>query len=113
MSNRYDTSTKHLDLSQFESDKFLIEQGLYLPLCRVNVANCVVSVITDHIPEVVGIDISRNEMYNVTCLAPLAVKCKELRSLKMAGNRVSRNSKRFRERFSSNRRRSRVRVTDY
>lgn len=89
MSNRYDTVTKHLNLSQFESDEFLLSQGLYLPLCRVNVANVVVGVITDHIPEVVGIDISRNEMYNVNCLAPLAVKCKELKVLKMTGNKVS------------------------
>ncbi|XP_003745838.1 nuclear RNA export factor 1 [Galendromus occidentalis] len=88
MSNRYDTDSKQLNLSQFESDESLLSKGLYLPLCRVNVANCVVSVITDHIPEVVGIDISRNEMYNVNCLAPLAVKCKELKILKMAGNRI-------------------------
>ncbi|OQR73155.1 nuclear RNA export factor 1-like [Tropilaelaps mercedesae] len=88
MSSRYDTNTRFLNLSKFEIDKSLVEAGLFLPLSRVNVANFVVAVITDHIPELEGLDFSNNSIYNISCLAPLAVKCKELKTLKLAGNKI-------------------------
>lgn len=88
MSNRYDINTKFLNLSKFEADTSLVEAGLFLPLSRVNVANFVVTVIIDYIPELEGLDFSNNLMYNISCLAPLAVKCKELKTLKLAGNKV-------------------------
>lgn len=88
MSNRYDINTKFLNLSKFEADTSLVEAGLFLPLSRVNVANFVVTVIIDYIPELEGLDFSNNLMYNISCLAPLAVKCKELKTLKLAGNKI-------------------------
>lgn len=88
MSSRYDTATRFLNLSKFEADLSLVEAGFFMPLSRVNITNFVVTVITDHIPEIEGLDLSNNLLYSISCLAPLAVKCKDLKILKLAGNKV-------------------------
>jgi len=62
MSSRYTVGTQALNLKSFHMDEAFAGESFYAPLWRSNVMNKVLTVITDHIPEIKAIDLSCNKL---------------------------------------------------
>ena len=59
---RYTVDTHALNLKSFHTDEAFAGESFYAPLWRSNVMNKVLTVITDHIPEIRAIDLSCNKL---------------------------------------------------
>lgn len=88
MSQRYDTSLKHLNLSGFHEEPFLKQRSLFVPLYRVSVLSVAIKVVTENIPELVSLDLSNNKLSVLYPLAPLQSKCTGLLSLNLCRNKI-------------------------
>ncbi|XP_033638109.1 nuclear RNA export factor 1-like [Asterias rubens] len=86
LSDRYDPSTKSLNLSQLIQDQGLKSKGVNNVLNRPQVMETVVMIISENIPEVLSIDLSNNKLYSLTIFSKLAEKATSLRSLNLAKN---------------------------
>lgn len=88
MGRRYDSNIRVLNLSNFRADAAFQEQGDYIPITRSNIAAFVVKVITENIPEIVGLDISDNQLQSIETFAEVREKCSNLRALNLSKNKV-------------------------
>uniref|UniRef100_A0A023GFK0 Putative mrna export factor tap/mex67 n=1 Tax=Amblyomma triste TaxID=251400 RepID=A0A023GFK0_AMBTT len=89
MGKRYDAARCHLNLSNFHSEEALKELNLYITLGRTCVLSVAVKIIVDNIPEVQTLDLSNNRLITLYPLGPLHSACKQLRSINLANNRIT------------------------
>ncbi|XP_022090550.1 nuclear RNA export factor 1-like isoform X2 [Acanthaster planci] len=88
LSDRYDPSTKALNLSNLIDDQALKSKGVLGILSRNHIMEAVIKIISENIPEVLSIDISHNKLYNLKTFGKLAEKACQLRSLNLAKNKI-------------------------
>merc|ERR1719225_1877259 len=91
MSKRYDTNTKALNLKSFHTDEAFAGESFYAPLWRSNVMNKVLTVITDHIPEIRAIDLSCNKLTtdSMEFFSSFKSKLNNLTLLYLADNKIT------------------------
>ena len=63
-------------------------KGLFLPLYRQNVVSAVLEIITGQIPEVVGINLSKNKLTSLMPFKSIKSSLKELKALDLSHNSV-------------------------
>ncbi|KAL8565145.1 hypothetical protein ACOMHN_003932 [Nucella lapillus] len=90
MSARYDPSVKVLDLTSLHDDSSLLQEGMFIPLNRHNMANCVASIIEKNIPELVGLNLSKNRLLSLTSMQDMATKAPNVTSLNLGNNQLYR-----------------------
>ncbi|KAF0296691.1 Programmed cell death 6-interacting protein [Amphibalanus amphitrite] len=86
LSNRYVPANRTLNLSQFYMDPYIRGKGLYLPLNRQNVVAAVLEIITGQIPEVVGINLSKNRITSLMPFKAIKSSLKDLKALDLSHN---------------------------
>ncbi|XP_043204068.1 nuclear RNA export factor 1-like isoform X1 [Amphibalanus amphitrite] len=86
LSNRYMPANRTLNLSQFYMDPYIRGKGLYLPLNRQNVVAAVLEIITGQIPEVVGINLSKNRITSLMPFKAIKSSLKDLKALDLSHN---------------------------
>ncbi|CAE1292225.1 NXF [Acanthosepion pharaonis] len=86
MSERYDSSTKTLNLSNIYQSQSLQQKKLFLVLNRPQVFSHVVSIIKENIPELVSLDLSSNRLMTLDSLATLVPETPNLKHLNLGKN---------------------------
>ncbi|XP_037073313.1 nuclear RNA export factor 1-like [Pollicipes pollicipes] len=86
LSNRYTPANRTLNLGQFHADPYIRGKGLYLPLSRQNVVSAVIDIIVANIPEVMGINLSKNKLTSLVPFKPLKNSCADLKALDLSHN---------------------------
>ncbi|XP_067940028.1 nuclear RNA export factor 1-like [Watersipora subatra] len=86
MSNLYDTESKVLDLSSLHKNEGLKPECL--PLNRRSVMTAVVSIIAEHIPELVALNLSHNRLTSLEILEKLVPNTPSLLGLDLSHNEV-------------------------
>lgn len=91
MSSRYTVETKALNLKSFHTDESFAGESFYAPLWRSNVMNKVLTVITDHIPEIRAMDMSSNKLTqgSLEFFSSFKTKLCSLNLLYLADNRIT------------------------
>lgn len=89
MSKRYDPTTKLLNLSSLHTDSDFQADYLYMSLARNPVMNNVVKIIQEHIPEVVGLDLSLNKLGYMDQLSSLVSHTPDLKLLNLSKNKIT------------------------
>ena len=86
---RYTVETKALNLKSFHTDESFAGESFYAPLWRSNVMNKVLTVITDHIPEIRALDMSSNKLTqgSLEFFSSFKTKLGSLNLLYLADNR--------------------------
>lgn len=87
MSERYKAETSALNLNTFHNS--FAGDSFFAPLWRTNILSKVVSIITDHIPEVRAIDMSNNKLMSLDALLPFATKLDRLDILFLKDNKLT------------------------
>lgn len=88
MSRRYSEQAKLLDLSNFRGDQAFQSKELFITLTRPNVATFAMKTITEHIIDLVILDLSSNNLEKLEHLSVLKA-CKNLKAINLAKNKVS------------------------
>ena len=83
--------TKALNLKSFHTDEAFAGESFYAPLWRSNVMNKVLTVITDHIPEVTAMDLSNNKLTQASLefFSGFKSKLSNLTLLYLADNKIT------------------------
>lgn len=89
MGRRYNSDIRVLDLSKFRNDSVLEEKGLYIALNRPVVFNAAIKIIKENIPELVGLNLSDNKLFNLEPMTSLSGTCTMLTALDLSKNTVS------------------------
>ncbi|XP_053373641.1 nuclear RNA export factor 1-like [Mercenaria mercenaria] len=89
MSNRYDPTTKALNLSSLHTDKELSQDNLYMNLARPQVMTNVVKIIQENIPELCCLDMSDNKLFSLDHLAALVSSTGDLKVLNLGKNKIT------------------------
>lgn len=89
MSNRYDPTTKALNLSSLHTDTDLCKDNLYMNLARAQVMTNVVQIIKENIPELCCLDMSNNKLVHMDHLAALAPSTSDLKALNLGKNKIA------------------------
>ncbi len=89
MSARYDAELKLLNMSTFRDDQQLKQLGIYVALSRPNLLHLVIRIITENIPDIVGINLSDNKISGLEPLASLEKTCKFLQAIDLSKNEVT------------------------
>lgn len=87
MSNRYDPTTKALNLSNLHADKEL--ENLYMALSRAQVMSSVVKIIKENIPELCCLDMSDNKLTYLDHLGALVPDTGDLTVLNLSKNKIT------------------------
>ncbi|XP_076442062.1 nuclear RNA export factor 1-like isoform X2 [Babylonia areolata] len=90
MSARYDPSIKVLDLTAFHDEQSLIQEGLFVPLNRTVVISSVAAIIAKNIPELVGLNLSKNRLLSLSLLQDMTSKATNVTSLNLGHNQLNR-----------------------
>ena len=88
---RYTVDTHALNLKSFHTDEAFAGESFYAPLWRSNVMNKVLTVITDHIPEIRAIDLSCNKLTtgSMEFFSSFKSKLNKLTLLYLADNKIT------------------------
>ena len=91
LDHRYTVETKALNLKSFHTDEAFAGESFYAPLWRSNVMNKVLTVITDHIPEVTAMDLSNNKLTQASLefFSGFKSKLSNLTLLYLADNKIT------------------------
>ncbi|KAK3093491.1 hypothetical protein FSP39_016397 [Pinctada imbricata] len=89
MSNRYDPSTKSLNLTSLSSDQSLQSDGMTMNLSAAHVMTCVVKIIQENIPELECLDVSQNHISKLDGLSSLVEHTPNLTKLNLGANKLS------------------------
>ncbi|XP_071962613.1 nuclear RNA export factor 1-like [Antedon mediterranea] len=90
MSNRYDPSTKSLDLGDIYNDKGLQQEKLYIELHKAVYMDAVLKIIVENIPEIQSLSVSKCVMYSLKTLEGLAEKLPNLKIIDVTHNKLKR-----------------------
>ncbi|CAL1544423.1 unnamed protein product [Lymnaea stagnalis] len=88
MSDRYDPSTQVLNLSALFSDDVLTQENIFLPLNRASTMAAVTKIIGENIPELVGLDVSKNKLLSLGHLTDLVKVTPNVQSLNLGENQL-------------------------
>jgi len=91
MSSRYTPDTKALNLKSFHTDEAFAGESFYAPLWRSNVMNKVLTVVTEHIPEIQAMDMSANKLTQASLefFSGFKSKLNQLTLLYLADNKIT------------------------
>jgi len=87
MSDRFNVATSALNLNSFH--KSFAGEAFFAPLWRTNILSKVVEIVTEHIPDVVAIDMSSNKIMNIDALVPFKHKLQKLSILYLKDNKLT------------------------
>ncbi|BFZ07487.1 hypothetical protein BsWGS_10526 [Bradybaena similaris] len=88
MSDRYDPSTQLLNLSNLHVDEGLLASNIYLPLNRVSTMAAVTKIVAEYIPELSGLDISKNRILSLGHMCDLVKAAPNVTSLNLGHNQI-------------------------
>lgn len=90
MSARYDPSVKVLDLTSLQDDDTLLQDGLFFPMNRPATIIVVASIIEKNIPELVGLNLSKNRMMSLSSMQDIVTRAPNVTSLNLGQNQLNR-----------------------
>ncbi|KAK0057013.1 nuclear RNA export factor 1-like isoform X1 [Biomphalaria pfeifferi] len=88
LSERYDSSTQLLNLSEFHADDELKKDNIYLPLNRATTMAAITKIIAQHTPELVGLDVSRNKLLSLGHMTDLVKVTPNVCCLNLGNNQL-------------------------
>ncbi|XP_046327842.1 nuclear RNA export factor 1-like [Haliotis rufescens] len=88
MSDRYDPTTRSLNLSSMFSDEVLRAAGMFLALNRSNVMSNVIKVIKENIPELTSLNLSNNRLLSLTHMSDMVSAASGITSLDLGKNQL-------------------------
>ncbi|XP_054261590.1 nuclear RNA export factor 1-like [Macrosteles quadrilineatus] len=88
MSNRYNMTTKALDLSGFHNDPVIVKENAFCPLNRTNVMQAAIQIIGESIPDLVALKVSDNKLVTVDGLKKLKDSTPNLKVLHIGNNKI-------------------------
>ncbi|CAG5136897.1 unnamed protein product, partial [Candidula unifasciata] len=88
MSDRYDPSTQLLNLSAFYLDEGLQNLNIFLPLNRATTMAAVTKIVGEYIPELSGLDISKNRILSLGHMVDLVKAAPNVVSLNLGHNQI-------------------------
>ncbi|KAH9514235.1 Nuclear RNA export factor 1 [Bulinus truncatus] len=88
LSERYDLSTQFLNLSAFFADEELMKENISLPLNRPPIMAAITKIIAQHIPELVGLDMSKNRLLSLGHMTDLVKATPNLSCLNLGDNQL-------------------------
>lgn len=86
MSKRYDPSSKFLDLSGLYNDEDLKAKSIRCMLNQPEPSKAVLNIISENIPETVGLNLSSNKLYGLSYFAKLPTMAPNIISLNLSSN---------------------------
>ncbi|XP_031555922.1 nuclear RNA export factor 1-like [Actinia tenebrosa] len=88
LSNRYNMETKTMDLSDLFHDEVLKANNVQGSLYRAPVANAILKLIGENCPDMQGLDMSDNRLYNLEAMKDLPTYAPSIQHLKLSNNQM-------------------------
>jgi len=88
MSNRYNVTTKALDLSGFHNDPVILKENAFVPLNRTNVMQAAIQIVGESIPDLLALKLSDNKLVTVDGLKKMKSSTPNLKVLHVSNNKI-------------------------